>query len=474
MKMKTIPKYKILLMGAMAGLIMMSCADKLDIDPRQSISDNIALADYSGVQNALIGAWDALQHPNFLGSNYIINSECMAGNIFWGGSFVNFRDIAEKMILPDNASTQPYWMQGYQAIDRANKIIDVVRANTITEGVFLQNRDRILGNALVIRAISHFEMVRVYGQPPGYTSDNSHPGIPIVTKGTYLPSDAEKVSRATVAQVYAQIIEDLEEAINLLPASALKPFPTIITAKAIMARVYLECRNWEKAAELALEVIESDAYTLNDHPATFYRSSYTSESILEIAHTLSDNPRNTRADLANYWSIEERKDITIPPRVIEMYEDNDLRSELFMVEVQDTVTTWFSVRYMHQADNLPYLRYAEILLIRAEALAMLNPGQVPQEAVYLLGKIRERAQASHTIPETADELFEAIMLEREKELMHEGSFLFDLKRWRRDDVRFSRAPRNNNFIAWDDPRMIYPIPQREMDVNPNLDQNPGY
>jgi starch-binding outer membrane protein, SusD/RagB family len=474
MKMKTIPKYKILLMGVMAGLIMVSCADKLDLNPRQSIGDNIALTDYNGVQNALIGAWDAMQHPDFLGSNYVMNSECMAGNIFWGGSFANFRDIAEKMILPDNASTEPFWMQGYQAIDRANKVIDVARGNTITEGIFLENRDRILGNALVIRAISHFEMVRVYGQPPGYTSDNSHPGIPIITKGTYIPADAEKVSRSTVAQVYAQIIEDLEEAVDLLPASAPKPFPSIVTAKAIMARVYLESRNWEKAAQLAFEVMESNAFALNDHPANFYRSAYSSESILEIAHTLSDNPRNTRADLANYWSIDERKDITIPPRVIEMYEENDLRSELFMIEVQDTVTTWFSVRYMSQADNLPYFRFAEILLIRAEALAMLNPGQVPQEAVDLLGEIRNRAQTSHTIPETADELFEAIMLEREKELMHEGSLLFDLKRWRRNDVRFSRAPRNNEFIPWDDPRMIYPIPQREMDVNPNLDQNPNY
>lgn len=472
--MKKYSKYKIYLMAVMAGLFMASCADKLDLEPRQSISENIALTDYIGIENALIGAWDALQNPNFLGANYVMNTELMSGNIYWGGSYTNFSDIADKRILPNNAATQPFWMQGFQAIDRANKVIDVSREGSITDPLYLENKDRILGNALVIRAISHFEMVKVYGQPSGFSADNSHLGIPVVTKGTYIPADAAKVSRATVAQVYAQIIEDLEEAIELLPASATKPFPSLSTAKAILARVHLENRNWEKAAQLAHEVIESQAYSLNDHPSTFFSSPNSAESILEIAHTASDNPRNTRDDLANYWSPLERNDITIPYRVVEMYEESDLRNSWFFSITTDDATDWYSGKYQTQSDNVPYMRYAEVLLIRAEALAMLNPGSVPQEAIDLLGDIRQRAQASHVIPETADELFEAIMLEREKELMHEGSLFFDLKRWRRDDIRFSRATSNNEFLPWNDSRMIYPIPQRELDVNPNLVQNENY
>lgn len=471
--MKKYFDYKSYLMIAIAGLFFSACSDKLDIEPRQSIGENVALTDYTGVQNALIGAWDALQHPDFLGANFVMNAELMSGNIYWGGSFTNFSDIADKRILPNNASTQPFWMQGYQAIDRANKIIDVVKEGNISEPVYLENKDRILGNALVIRAISHFELVRVFGQPPGFTSDNSHLGVPVITRGTYIPADAEFVSRETVANVYSQVIKDLEDAAELLPANAVKPFPSTHTANALLARVYLENRDWEKAAELSLEVINSEVYSLNESPVSFYSSAFSSESILEIAHTESDNPRNTRADLANYWSPYERADISVPPSVLEIFEESDQRKNLYFNIDSDETIEWFSNKYSNQSDNVPYFRYAEILLIRAEAMAMLNPDIVPEEAVDLLGIIRERSNAGHAIPETPEELLAAIMLEREKELKHEGSLFYDLKRWRRDDVGFSRAG-NQDFISWDDSRMIYPIPQREMDVNPNLDQNPGY
>ncbi len=472
--MKKHSTYKIYLIAVLTGFFMASCADKLELNPRQSLSESTALTDYTGIENALIGAWDALQHPDFLGANYVMNSELMSGNIYWIGSYTNFSELADKRILPHNAATQPYWMFGYQAIDRANKIIDVAREGKITDGLYLVHKDRILGNALFIRALAHFELVRVFGQPAGYSIDNSHVGIPIITKGTYIPADAEKVSRATVAQVYTQVIEDMEEAISLLPASAPNPFPSAITAKALLARIHLESRNWEKAAQLALEIIDSQTFRLNDHPSTFFSSPYSAESVMEIIHTQSDNPRNTRDDLANYWNPQERNEITIPLRVVEMYEESDLRRNWFYNITSDDAIDWYSGKYMHQADNIAYMRYAEILLIRAEALAMLNPGSVPQEAVDLLGKIRERAQASHVIPETAEELFDAIMLEREKELMHEGSLFYDLKRWRRDDIRFSRAISNDDLLPWDKNRMIYPIPQRELDVNPNLMQNPGY
>lgn len=397
----------------------------------------------------------------------------MTRNIIWGGSYVNFTEIANKQVIPDNASTQPFWMMGFQAIDRANKIIDVVDAGIVKDPLFETHKNRLKGNALVIRAVAHFELVRAYGHPWGYTADNSHPGVPVVTSGTYTPADAEEVSRETVANVYVQVIEDLTAAMTLLPETYAKPFPTKNVAKALLARVYLEKRDWTNAAKYAAEVIVDEAFSLNNDPSSFYSTAYTDESIMEVAHTSSDNPRNTRDDLANYWSPYEREDITIPLSAINLFEEGDKRKDMFFSIVDGETTSWFTSKYMAQEDNVPYYRYAELLLIRAEALAMLNPSDVPQEAVDILEQIRERANATHTVPGSAEELLQAIKAEREKELMHEGKFFFDQLRWRDNEIGYAIAS-NTTTLGWDNARMIFPVPQREMDVNPNLEQNPGY
>ncbi len=471
--MKNYIKFKIWLAVSVLGFFTFGCADQLEIEPRQSIGENIALTDYQGVQNALIGAWDGLQDAEFLGANIIMHPELMTRNMIWGGSYVNFTEIANKQIIPNNASTQPFWMMGFQAIDRANKIIDVVDAGTVNDPLFETHKNRLKGNALVIRAIAHFELVKAYSHPWGYTADNSHLGVPVIISGTYTPANAENVSRETVANVYARVIEDLTAAVTLLPESYAKPFPTKNVAKALLARVYLEKRDWTNAAKFAGEVIEEEAFSLNADPSAFYSTPYTDESIMEVAHTSSDNPRNTRDDLANYWSPYEREDITIPLSAINKFEDTDKRKDIFFSIVDGETTSWFTSKYMAQEDNVPYYRYAELLLIRAEALAMLNPSDVPQEAVDILEDIRERANATHVVPASADELLQAIRLEREKELMHEGKYFFDQLRWRTAEIGFAISS-NTATLNWDNARMIFPVPQREMDVNPNLEQNPGY
>jgi hypothetical protein len=198
----------------------------------------------------------------------------------------------------------------------------------------------------------------------------------------------------------------------------------------------------------------------------FYTQENTAESIFELQHTATDNLSTTNGSLNDYFNPAERGDITIRKSLIDMYADGDKRLAWYFFEAD----AWWSAKYLSAETNVFLMRYSEMLLNRAEALVEL--GTNTTEAIELLNAVRSRAGVA-TFDQGTEDLRMAIRLERQKEFATEGHYIHDLKRWRATNIGSSR-PESNATVAWNANSLIFPIPQREIDVNPNLEQNPGY
>lgn len=471
--MKKLIKY--IIPAALIMFMLSACEDNLELDPHQSVSFEEAFETYEMLDAAVTGAYDAIQDDGSYGQDYIQLNEILTSEIYWEGSFNSYTDVANKQILTDNAEAETFWIEGYDGINRANRILEVVENDHLSGPEYEANKDRIKGEALFIRALLHWQLVTFFAQPAGFTADNSHVGVPIMLKSSTTIEDAKaKPSRESVADVYAQIISDLQTATTLLPVQS-EDRADKYAAYGFLSRVYLQKGENELAAAAAQEVINSNSFSLmND--VKYFINSNSDESVFEIQMTASDNLSNTNDALASYWWHRERDEIHIPQSVINRYEEDDKRLEGWFYNIPsiqggDTTYTWYSNKYTDVERNVPCIRYSEVLLNAAEAL--VNHNGFDSDAINYVNIVRRRADVEEIDPANAEELMAAIKHERKLELVHEGIRVNDLRRWR-EPIGFSSPGLAGNTVEWNDPNMVFPIPQRERDVNENLSQNPGY
>jgi hypothetical protein len=273
--------------------------------------------------------------------------------------------------------------------------------------------------------------------------------------------------------VYQYIIEDLETARTLLPpneSSGERVRPDQKTAAALLARVYLYSQNWEKAAAMASLVIENTSWETNpenvflkESPSIIWQlqPEFDGRNTLEAGNFIFETaPPPTRA---------------LTPSLINAFETGDLRKEQWIGTVTDGTQNWYyPFKYKHQAGeptNVEYsiiLRLAEQYLIRAEARVHMGDLSGGQSDINL---IRTRAGLAPTNANGNEELQNAIMRERRVELFTEhGHRFFDLKRTGSiDNVLGNTKP------GWNGDDILFPIPQKDLLLNPNLQpQNPGY
>ncbi|MGM0566776.1 MAG: RagB/SusD family nutrient uptake outer membrane protein [Bacteroidota bacterium] len=476
--MKNIMKYFLPL--AFVAVLFSACEDDLELTPYDALDENEALTTYNGLKLSVTGVYDAIQDDESYGQDYVQVNEILTDDITFDGSFTSYREIADKDALTNNVEATGLWIRAYDGINLANKILFAMDNYEIDDPAYDRNKEKMRGEVLFIRGILHWQAVSFFAQPPGYTSDNSHPGVPIMTDATMVPEDAEyNPERASVADVYAQIVDDLTTAAELLPENPEDNPKRAVSGSAygFLSKVYLLLGDDQAAANAANEVLTSGFYNLNTSPVDNFNLKNSPETVFEIQMTESDNLSNDNDALANYWTAAERDEIHVPVDVINRYSDDDVRKTDFFdyreIEQEDGTidTLWYSMKWTDIYENVPVLRLPEIMLNRAEALANLNG--VDADAVDLVNQIRERSGLDDIDPANAEELMEAIKHERKLELVHEGIRVNDLRRWRAEEIGNSNAT-NQFTVPWNADNMILPIPQREMDVNDNLSQNPGY
>jgi hypothetical protein len=458
-----------------------ACDSFLYQEPTTEISKNEALSDIENVESALYGAYNlTMDRSDAYRSFLTYYADITGGNARINPGLADeagteLRRIADFNSLGD--LTVPSYTALYEILNAVNNVINAVP--TVPDGTQTQ-KDRILGQALGLRALVHFDLVRLYAQPYTYTGDASHLGIVVLTE---TPRPDQEFPRSSVQDAYEQIVDDLERSIDLLEGDGFDPaFINAVNAKALLARVHLYQQEWAKVVTLSTEVIEHPATSLapTADMLEMWKNDYTrNEFLLRL-----DGGAFSTYTLSTEWGNNTRSDaspvLTATSDAIALYDSSDVRGfgagKLIQTTVDDGDTLYSSQKYPEPPDQAPnnvgVIRLAEVYLNRAEAYARLSR---PDPARADLETIRQRANpGAEPVTASGDALVDAILLERRKELAFEGHLLFDLTRTGRDVTRDYCSGEPSCTESFPSPKFVLPIPQAALAANSELTQNEGY
>ncbi|MBZ5858655.1 RagB/SusD family nutrient uptake outer membrane protein [Flavihumibacter profundi] len=454
-------RFKIIGILFIALALFSACTKGLTKNPYASIDESQALLTSSDVESALVGTYAQLCKGYVYGGDIFVYSELLGddGNIAWSGTYQGMTQIFNKNIPVNNDFVEGTWLASYNTINVANNVLSAL--DKVTEA----NRNRVEGGAKFIRGSLLFDLVRLYAKPWNDGSPASNDGVPIILTPTRSITEASYVARNKVSEVYTQVIKDLTEAESLLPADN-SFFANKSAAAGMLARVYLQQGDYANAASAADRVINSGSNSLtSDYASAFPYNPNNPNQVVgnttEDVFAMQVNTTQGVNDFATFFSQAGRGDIEIVPSYFSDYEQNDQRpSQAFYQASGSIYCGKFDMLY----GAVHIIRLAEMYLIRGESNFRLAPaspiGGVP--AVDDINTIRERAGLA-PIADNALTL-DKIILERSHELSFEGFKLHDAKRLQKSILG----------IAWNDPHLIFPIPDREIKVNKNLTQNAGY
>ncbi|SEL78828.1 SusD family protein [Aquimarina amphilecti] len=439
-------------------IINVSCENRLDIDPDQSLTTDDAFDTPEKVANILIGAYaQAGQAASYGGQLYTI-AELLANDqeLKWNGTFSDPGEFNTKVINTNNTFVANLWLNGYDISNQANIVLDNL---DVFEN--LDSKNSVEGQAKFLRAVTYFDLLRFFSKHNNNRINDGELGVPIIRTPVIQYEDITYPSRNTIGEVYDFIINDLEDAIVLLPETN-GVFASVNVAKSLLARIHLQIGNYEEARDLSNEVIQSGQFALTEALDDAYNNDDNStEDIFAWQVTDSDgaNSMNTFWATDRFGGRPGNPDISIENAFFGIFDDfNDLRAGYFYVD-SETGSGIASYKWIFGNSNIPFIRLPEMHLIRAESNFVLGT-MVGANPTSDINTVRTRSNALAL----TDVTYVDIILERLRELSFEGHKLHDFKR-----LEVSVGP-----LPFDDNRLVLPIPQRERNVNPNLEQNDGY
>ncbi|WP_426492895.1 RagB/SusD family nutrient uptake outer membrane protein [Hymenobacter sp. 102] len=443
------------------GFTTTSCEEFVEAKPINSLDAEAGYQTPQDVQAGLTGAYDALQSVNYWGLRYQVFAEMGADNVRHRGTFPSFAAIFNNQILFDNVELSNMYSVIYSGINRANYVIQQAERfeNTLTF-----NKNQVIAEARLLRAFHYMNLIGYWGgKPEGYGYADGL-GVPLRLTPTNSPSDAAAIARSSEQEVIAAINADLTFAIANLPAAVgNRARLSRPAANALKARFALRNRDYATAAAAAAEV---PTYTLTSSYESIFRDKNSSESIWELAF----DPTDTNQLAFFYYPSANggRTEVAFTTSLQQAHEANDQRLPVNAA----TTPTGTTRKYTRPAgdDNVILVRYPEVLLTRAEALARIGGAANLTAAVGFLNTVRSRAGLAARTVTTQDALIADILRERRIELAHEGFRWFDLRRTGTALTTVpSLAAQNQSF------RLLWPIPQREILNGGGLVvQNPNY
>lgn len=523
--MKNIVKSTLMLFFVWAAF---SCSDEklLDKTPFNKVAESEAFETEENVRLSVIGMYENAALGLYTGSprGYVWGAAWVEQNDNRGEDVVNMAAFYRITYQADydagSANNVYYWTDGYSLINRANLVIEGV-THAAADGVISQAQaDDYIGQAKFFRGITHFELNKMFSRPYSLEPDALGAIIrdkPINTQES-LDGTREK-GRSTVSEVYDFVLKDLDDAEDLV--SGLEWSDLLHVSKnaaiAFKTRVYLHMRKWDKVIEEANKL--DGAYTLTDGPSGVFDDNVgNSESIFSLDQTGDSNAGVNGALPSQYgrrelvaispiiwnnsgWLKDDKRRTTHDLDVDDKFDPAD-SDGIFVRKSENVLYTNKYRDYNTNSDKSPLIRYAEVLLNRAEAYA--RTGQL-DKALIDLNKVRDRALANPAAQSykpsdlsTKKKMVEAIILERRIEFLMEGNRYSDIHRLQQDDlapidgvpakvengnpVGYDAAsgvmPTNLAVpkIPYDNFRFIWPLPNTEEANNPAVSgqQNPGY
>jgi hypothetical protein len=435
------------------------CKKFLEFEPENFILEEDAIKTGADLQLLMNATYDVARSANFLGGSAYLLSDLMADDINGDNLTGDWGAYYDRNTGIFNQSTRNVWQEGYITIGRCNKVLE---SFDIVSDLSADDRTRLEAEARFLRAVGHFYLVRFFGQPYGYTADNSHLGIPVRLSYTI-----ETYGRNTVAEVYAQVLADLNFAKDNLPTSN-NGYATSWSAKGMLAKVYFQMNDFQNAFDQANDVISNGPFSLAATPSGRYAQGGSTEGVFELQSTGTAD--FSGRGLQGYYRTDAGVDPTIR-----------MASALYGLAIADTADwrqRWFTLRdqgqsteriFLTRFDSLPYfnmpvISLTELALIRGEAAAELGNTGV---ATTDLNAIRMRAGLSEILGADAATLITFIRAERRLEMVGEGVRLSELKR---------QAVRGNTSLQirgsiWNCPGMVVQFPDSETRGNPSFQLN---
>ena len=491
--------YKLLALSLLL-IATTSCGDEwLNTVPSDSVPADDAITTYKAASVALTGVYDGLQgasnRVSYYGARMFYYGDVRADDMQARDQGMRTSATYEMRYVEDNAPNM--WNVPYNVIRRANKLIEAIEEDKIADATEVQLA-QLEAEALVIRALVHFDLVRLYGNP--YTMDGGASlGVPIVT--IPLPMDALP-ERSTVADVYTQVLKDLNDAIASNGLSDKENYGYVNTwfAKGLLAKVNLYKGDNVAALKHAEDVIEKSPYQLwtNEEYVDGWNTSDKGrkEMLFEIVNASSDDWTD-REGIAYLMHEDGYADMIATQSFLDLIESDplDVRNKILIPAVKDEglIKKFGDAKIFvnkfpadvsgdMRLNSLPVMRLSEVYLIAAEAAAK-QPNAI--KAAKYLNEIVSRANPDANRVSPADATVERVLLERRKELIGEGERFFDAMRNNVTIVRYTDIDdRGFHYPLLEESqkfdrtyfRTILPIPLSEINVNPNIkdQQNPGY
>ncbi len=470
-------KYKIIHLIALVGIIvaLTSCDNAFldSVEPKGQVPSSSAFSDASNIEllvNGLYYQYGA-SYGNGPGSMLILR------RMEWFSDESSYKpgptNLYEKYVSadyePSDDEVANSWIGSYQLIYHANLILEGLPNATanITEA----KRNEITALALFLRGIGHFYLANLFGDAP------------LILTSAY--DDNKSAPRVAKADVYAQVLKDVLEAKDLLPAtpaSDSRYYTSKYQIEAYLSYIYLTLGQWKNAEDAATDVISNGGYSLPALGTNFNRGS--KEAILSIAPTESDSPNAGAYGIPFLYPASYVASWLSPSdSLIHAYDSSDPRLDAWLPVVAaqggGTIRTVKKYKYSlfdyndataEDAQDDIFMRLAELYLIRAEARAQQNN---VSGAVDDINTVRNRAKAKAIASATKDDVLKKVETERVLELCFEGRRWFDLVRWGTVDQVFTKL-KGNYKTGWKSYKALLPVPVGQITANPNLTQNPGY
>lgn len=492
----------------LTGLIMIFMVGcDLSTHPFQGKSKDQALKTIEDLKAATRGNYQVLVGDGYYSYNrhlFYLN-EFPADNVSLSGTTTDPLFYAYNYEhFPNMVNTTNIWRWGYKIISGATKVIEAIGDKSS------KKLNQIKGENLFLRAMVHYQLVKIFGRPYVQNPEEDL-GIPIVDYA----SIEKRPSRATVAEVYEFVINDLKKAASLMTVPKSSSFASKEVAWALLARVYLNMEKNKEAIKYANKVINSGRYKLVDTQT--YRKYFTipnednSETIFAIKHTPADDHGNGSIGSMYYQSddgvgwgemyasrsyrkllnrySEDARHAFIEPQYKRDESGNIIRDKNGdpVLQKRNGYPKYYVNKFSFQSGIVTLsspviLRLAGMYLIRAEANAKLGNYK---KAIADVNRIRRRANltgdALYTLSEiranTGKTVLDVVLEERRLEFAFEGLRKYALLRNDRPIVRNYPGTHldpgeSTQVIQPDDPRVVYYIPQEAMQLNKNLKQNP--
>ncbi len=466
------------------ALIASSCADQLEVEPRQSLTPATAFVDLAGYNGLALNMYGRTRSFGYYGQTMMIAPEVLADNIL---VIANTGRYIQEEVNADRAGIPIWNLNSFGAINDANIILAGIDEATGNDAAL---RNRIKGEAYFMRALYHFDLARVYGYEPGREVNGWNKATIIRTTPTLGFSDADLRARNTNVEVYTQVEADLQQAISLLPTANLGSANVYraskAAAQALLARVYLYWGKNDRAEALATEAMATAGLT-NDGTGLVSSANYVSafntfpnpESLFEVEirqvdWSTVDGVNNSVSSLSSNATAGAQFILSASLQLIASYEPGDVRLQTWTATTRAgfagavySSNKWRGAKGQF-LENLPVLRASELYLIRAEARFKTGNFAGARADLDALRSKRNLGPVASDL--AGNDLFEKILQERRVEFALEGHRFFDLKRNGLD----IRKHRNLPVVPYADYRVLTNLPLGELQRNDKLEQNPGY